>query len=60
MYEYTATQVGTHKLSQLRNYISLFRFHYHSSFIGILLGAFVITRDWHGRYCGASSYSTCR
>jgi len=45
MYEYTATQVGTPKLSQLRHYISLLRFHYHSSFIGILLGAFLITRD---------------
>ena len=48
MYEYTATQVGTHKLSQWRNYISLLRFHYHSSFIGILLGAFLITRDLQG------------
>ena len=47
MFEYATTQVGTHKLSQLRNYISLIRFHYHSSFIGVLLGAFVITRDWH-------------
>ena len=45
MYEYTATQVVTPKLSQLRHYISLLRFHYHSSFIGILLGAFLITRD---------------
>jgi len=48
MYEYTATQVGTHKLSQWRNYISLLRFHYHSSFIGILLGALLITRDLQG------------
>ena len=45
MYEYTITQVGTHKLSQLRNYVSLLRFHYHSSFIGILQGALLITRD---------------
>ena len=46
MFEYTTTQVGTNNISQLRNYVSLFRFHYHSSFIGILLGALVITRDW--------------
>ena len=46
MYEYTTTQVGTGQLSQLRNYISLLRFHYHSSFIGVLLGSFVITREW--------------
>lgn len=46
MYEYTTTQVGTHRLSQLRNYISLLRFHYHSSFTGILLGTLVITRQW--------------
>ena len=46
MYEYATTQVRTPRLSLLRNYISLVRFHYHSSFIGTLLGAFVITRDW--------------
>lgn len=46
MYEYTATQVGTHRLSQLRNYISLLRFQYHTSFVAILLGALVITRQW--------------
>jgi 4-hydroxybenzoate polyprenyltransferase len=46
MYEYTTTQVGTHSLFRLRNYISLLRFHYHSSFIGILLGALVNTRHW--------------
>ena len=45
MYEYATTQVGTHKLSQFRNYLSLLRFHYHSSFIGILLGTLVITRS---------------
>jgi 4-hydroxybenzoate polyprenyltransferase len=46
MYEYTTALVGTQKFSQFRNYISLLRFHYHSSFIGILLGALVITRQW--------------
>lgn len=46
MFEYATAQVGTQKLSQLRNYISLLRFQYHSSFIGILLGALAITRQW--------------
>ena len=46
MYEYISTQVGTPNRFQLRNYISLLRFHYHSSFIGVLLGAFAITRYW--------------
>jgi 4-hydroxybenzoate polyprenyltransferase len=46
MYEYATTQVVTRNLPPFRDYISLLRFHYHSSFIGILLGALVVTRDW--------------
>ena len=37
MYEYATTQVVTSNLPPFRHYISLLRFHYHSSFIGILL-----------------------
>src|SRR5688572_31441429 len=46
MYEYATTQVETRNLPPFRDYISLLRFHYHSSFVGILLGALVVTRDW--------------
>ncbi len=31
-----------------RHYIALFRFHYHSSFVGVLLGVLIVTRDWSG------------
>ena len=29
-----------------RTYVALLRFHYHCSFIGVLLGALIVTRDW--------------
>ena len=48
MYEYATTQVVTRSLPAFRDYVSLLRFHYHSSFIGILLGALVVTRQWEG------------
>jgi hypothetical protein len=31
-----------------RSYIPLFRFHYHSSFVGVLLGVLIVTRQWSG------------
>jgi decaprenyl-phosphate phosphoribosyltransferase len=34
--------------SDWRNYVALLRFHYHSSFIGVLLGVLVVTRHWSG------------
>jgi 4-hydroxybenzoate polyprenyltransferase len=34
--------------SHWRNYVALLRFHYHSSFVGVLLGVLVVTRHWPG------------
>lgn len=34
--------------SHWRNYVALLRFHYHCSFVGVLLGALVVTRHWPG------------
>src|SRR5262245_42237384 len=34
--------------SHWRKYVALIRFHYHCSFVGSLLGALVVTRDWPG------------
>ncbi len=34
--------------SYWRNYVALFRFHYHCSFVGVLLGVLVVTRHWTG------------
>jgi 4-hydroxybenzoate polyprenyltransferase len=48
MYEYAPIQVRALSRINLRNYVALLRFHYHSSFVGILLGALVVTRRWHG------------
>ncbi len=31
-----------------RAYLALFRFHFHSSFVGVLLGVLVVTRHWSG------------
>lgn len=31
-----------------RNYAALIRFHYHCSFVGVLLGVLVVTRHWSG------------
>jgi UbiA prenyltransferase family len=38
------TQV--HARSQMRNYVALIRFPYHSSFVGVLLGVLIVTRHW--------------
>lgn len=46
MYEYVET--GVRVRGQWRNYIALLRFHYHSSFVGVLLGVLIVTRDWSG------------
>src|SRR5688500_20161439 len=46
MYELVQTQVPVR--AQWRKYVALIRFHYHSSFIGVLLGALIVTRDWSG------------
>ncbi|MGH9875856.1 MAG: hypothetical protein ACRD9S_25670 [Pyrinomonadaceae bacterium] len=32
--------------SQWRNYVTLIRFPYHSSFVGVLLGVLIVTRHW--------------
>lgn len=36
----------SHTASQWRDYITLIRFHYHSSFVGVLLGVLIVTRHW--------------
>jgi 4-hydroxybenzoate polyprenyltransferase len=46
MYEYV--QTGVRVRSQWRNYVALLRFHYHFSFVGVLLGALIVTRHWSG------------
>ena len=50
MYEYVETEVRA--VGLWRSYIALIRFHYHSSFIGVLLGALIITRDWSAPLIG--------
>jgi len=35
-------------VSHWRNYVALLRFHYQSSFIGVLLGVLIVTRHWSG------------
>jgi hypothetical protein len=34
--------------SNWRQYVALLRFHYHSSFVGVLLGVLVVTPQWSG------------
>lgn len=34
--------------SHWRNYVALLRFHYHCSFVGVLLGVLIVTRHWSG------------
>ena len=34
--------------SHWRDYVALLRFHYQSSFIGVLLGVLIVTRHWSG------------
>jgi len=38
--------------SNWRSYITLLRFHYHSSFVGVLLGVLVVTRQWSAPLVG--------
>src|SRR6185436_13708502 len=46
MSDQVLTQVRADKYS--RDYVALLRFHYHSSFVGVLLGALIVTRHWSG------------
>ena len=46
MSDQTLTLVGAR--GAWRSYLPLFRFHYHSSFVGVLFGALIVTRDWSG------------
>jgi decaprenyl-phosphate phosphoribosyltransferase len=46
MFDYVQTEVRAR--SHWRDYVTLLRFHYHCSFVGILLGALVVTRHWPG------------
>ncbi len=50
MYEYVEIEVRAR--GQWRNYFTLLRFHYHCSFVGVLLGALIVTRDWSGPLLG--------
>ncbi len=44
MYDYV--QIGVRARSHWLNYVALLRIHYHCSFVGVLLGALVVTRHW--------------
>lgn len=44
MYDYAQIEVRTR--SQWLSYVSLLRIHYHCSFVGVLLGALIVTRHW--------------
>ena len=46
MYDYAQTEVRVR--SHWLSYFELLRFHYHCSFVGVLLGALVVTRHWSG------------
>jgi 4-hydroxybenzoate polyprenyltransferase len=46
MYDYLPSQVRAR--SHWLDYVALLRFHYHCSFVGVLLGALVVTRHWSG------------
>ena len=46
MYEYAEIAVRARYWRQWRSYVALFRFHYHCSFVGVVLGALIVTRDW--------------
>jgi decaprenyl-phosphate phosphoribosyltransferase len=46
MYDYAPTQFRVR--SSWRSYVALLRFHYHSSFVGILAGTLLVTRHWQG------------
>lgn len=36
----------------VRHYIALLRIHYHVSFVGVLLGVLIVTRQWSGTLVG--------
>lgn len=46
MYDYVETDVRAR--GNWRSYLVLLRFHYHCSFVGVLLGALIVTRHWSG------------
>lgn len=46
MSDQVVSQVQTR--SHWRNYVALLRFHYHCSFVGVLLGVLVVTHHWSG------------
>ena len=50
MYEYVQTEVR--ERSHWLNYFVLLRFHYHCSFVGVLIGALIVTRHWAGPMLG--------
>jgi len=50
MYEYASSQSLAR--TNWRNYVALLRFHYHTSFVGVLLGALIVTRHWSGSLFG--------
>ena len=46
MFNYADTEVSAR--SNWLSYVALFRFHYHCSFVGVLLGSLIVTRHWSG------------
>lgn len=46
MFNYAETEVRAR--SNWLSYVALFRFHYHCSFVGVLLGSLIVTRHWSG------------
>ena len=50
MYQYVETAVRARP--NWRSYVALLRFHYHCSFIGVVLGALLVTREWSGSLAG--------
>jgi 4-hydroxybenzoate polyprenyltransferase len=46
MYDFVQTEDRAR--SQWRNYVTLLRLPYHSSFVGVLLGILIVTRHWSG------------
>lgn len=50
MSEQVLSHIGTR--SRWRYYVALLRFPYHSSFVGVLLGVLIVTRQWSGPLVG--------
>jgi len=50
MYDFVQTEVRVR--SNWLNYVTLLRIHYHSSFVGVLLGALIVTRHWPSQLLG--------